>query len=84
MLFQDLRSVTAERELIAEVTGLLFISPVKALGIKMENAFATVVSLATLITICQVFVASLFNFDIHSLFILGGAQHEELECDFTV
>lgn len=84
MLFQDLRSVTVERELTADVTGLLFIYPVKALGIKIENAFATVVSLATLITICQIFVASLFNFDIHSLFILGRAQHEELECDFTV
>lgn len=73
-----------ERELTAEVAGLLFISPVKALGVKMENAFATVVCLATLITICQIFIASLFNFDIHSLFILGRAPHEELECDFTV
>lgn len=77
-------SVTAERELAADVTGFLSISPVKVLGVKMENAFATTVSLATVITICPRIIASVFNFNIHILFILGRAQHESGERDFTV
>lgn len=66
MIFQDLTSVTAERAL-AEVTGVLSVSSVKALGVKMENAFATVVSLATLITICHRVIASVFNCNTYCL-----------------
>lgn len=78
-LFQDLLSVTAERELAAEATGLLFsVSPIKALGVKMENVFATVVYLAMLITICHRIITYVFNFNIHSLFTLGVAQHKEV------
>lgn len=82
----DLTLVTMlERELAAEVTGLLSVSPIKALRVKIENAFATMVSLAILVTISHRIITSVFNFNTYTLFILWRVQHgESRECNFTV